>query len=49
MPRQFGELISSPDDSELYYRVSGEHHFMAASHQSGPRFEDLLRRMNFPE
>jgi hypothetical protein len=28
----------SPDDSELYYRVSGELHFMAASLQSGPRF-----------
>ncbi len=38
MPRQFGELISSPGDSELYYRVSGEHHFMAASLQSDPRF-----------
>jgi hypothetical protein len=41
MPRQFGELISSPDDSELYYRVSGEHHFMAALFQSDPRFRVL--------
>jgi len=37
----------SPDDSELYYRVSGELHFMAASLQSDPRFRVLGREKLF--
>ena len=37
----------SRDDSELYYRVSGEHHFMAASFQSEPRFRVIGREKLF--
>jgi len=37
----------SPDDSELYYRLSGELHFMAASLQSNSRFRVLGREKLF--
>jgi serine/threonine-protein kinase len=37
----------SRDDSELYSRVSGEHHFMAASFQSEPRFRVKSRQKLF--
>jgi serine/threonine-protein kinase len=37
----------SPDDSELYYKVSGELHFMAASLQSDPRFRVIGREKLF--
>ncbi len=37
----------SPDDSELYYRVSGDLHFMAASLQSNPRLRVLGREKLF--
>jgi Tol biopolymer transport system component len=42
----FGPMWS-PDDSELYYRLSGELHFMAASLQSEPRFRVLGREKLF--
>jgi Tol biopolymer transport system component len=37
----------SPDDSELYYRLGGELHFMAASLQSEPRFRVIGREKLF--
>jgi serine/threonine-protein kinase len=37
----------SPDDSELYFRVTGDLHFMAAAIQSNPRFRVLGREKLF--